>query len=65
MNNMIVLTEDNIYNDILEDSFVYILNNSEFKKYDRFMFNISGEINDPQPKLENKNLILMINLEKV
>ena len=63
MNNMILLTEENIYNNILEDSFVYILNNSEFKKYDRFMFNISGEINDPQPKLENKNLILTINLE--
>ena len=29
----------------------------------QFLFNITGEIEDPQPKLENKNITLMINLE--
>ena len=53
---------DEIYNKIY-NSTVYILDNSTYYKYDKLLFNISGEINDPQPKLENKNLTLMINLE--
>ena len=64
MNNMITLMhQDNIYGSLLENAFVYILDNSKFIRYDKFLFNITGEINDPQPKLDNKNLILMINLE--
>ena len=63
MNNMIVLNEDNIYYNILENSFVYIIDNSKFIRYDKFLFNITGKIEDPQPKLDNKNLILMINIE--
>ena len=63
MNNMTVLTEDNIYNNILENSFVYIMDNSKFIKYDKFLFNVTGEIEDPQPKLDNKNLILMLSVE--
>ena len=39
------------------------MDNSNFYKYDKFLFNITGEINDPQPKIDNKNLLLMINLE--
>ena len=42
---------------------VYILDNSTYYKFDKFLFNISGEINDPQPKLENNNLTVMINPE--
>jgi surface protein len=63
INNMTTLTQDNIYGNILENSFIYIMDNSNFYKYDKFLFNITGEINDPQPKLDNKNLLLMINLE--
>jgi len=64
MNNLIALTnQDNIYDNILENSLVYIMDNSKFYRYDELLFNITGEINDPQPKLDNKDLILMINLE--
>ena len=31
--------------------------------YDKFLFNVTGEIEDPKPKLDNKALLLMINLE--
>ena len=63
MNNMTALTEDNIYNNILENSLVYIMDNSTFHRNEKLLFNIAGEIKDAQPKLDNKNLILMINLE--
>ena len=63
MNNMMVMTKDNIYDNILENSFVCIMDNSKFIKYDKFLFNVTGEIEDPQPKLDNKNLILMLNVE--
>ena len=39
------------------------MDNSKFIKYDKFLFNVTGEIEDPQPKLDNKNLILMLNVE--
>jgi len=55
--------QDNIYDSLLENSFVYIMDNSKFIRYDKFLFNVTGEIEDPQPKLENKTLLLMINLE--
>ena len=52
---------DEKYNKIYNSS-VYILDNSTYYKYGKSLFNISGEINDTQPKLENKNLTVMINL---
>ena len=64
MNNLLTLAnQDNIYGNILENSLVYIMDNSTFYRYDKLLFNITGEIEDPQPKLDNKNLLLMINLE--
>ena len=62
MNNMKVL-QNNTYNNILENSLVYIMDNSTLYRNHQFLFNITGEIEDPQPKLENKNITLMINLE--
>ena len=63
MNNMITMMYQDKFNNILENSLVYIMDNSKFYKYNKLLFNVSGEINDPQPKLNNKNLILMTNLE--
>ena len=48
---MIALTEDNIYNNILENSFVYIMDNSKFIRFNKFLFNVTGEIEDPQTKI--------------
>jgi hypothetical protein len=62
MNNMKVL-QNNTYNDMLENSLVYIMDNSSLYRNQQFLFNITGEIEDPQPKLENKNITLLINLE--
>ena len=39
------------------------MDNSSFYRNQQFLFNINGEIEDPQPKLENKNITLLINLE--
>ena len=63
MNNMKVLTQNNIYNNMLENSLVYIMDDSTFYRNHQFLFNILGEIKDPQPKLEKKYITLMINLE--
>ena len=63
MYNMMAMKNQDKYDNILENSLVYILDNSNFYKYDQLLFNITGEINDPQPKIDNKNLLLMINLE--
>ena len=63
MNNMMAMANQDKYDNILENSLVYILNNSNFYKYDKFLFNVTGEINDPQPKIDNKTVLLMINLE--
>ena len=48
---MIALTEDNIYNNILENSFVYIMDNSKFIRFDKFLINVKDEIEDPQTKI--------------
>ena len=42
---------------------IYILDNSTYYKYDKLLFNISGTIDCPKPKLDNKNLTLIVNLE--
>ena len=57
-----IMTYQDKYDNLLENSLVYIMDNSNFNKYDKFFFNVNGEINDPQPKLDYKNLLLMINL---
>ena len=60
MDNVTSLDEkyDKIFN-----STIYVMDNSTFNKYDKFLFNISGIINDPQPKLVNTKLDVMINIE--
>lgn len=47
--------------DKISDSNVYLMENSVLYKYDT-KFNITGQIDDSQPKLENKSIVLMINL---
>ena len=59
MNNLQLIDEKF---DILSNASIYLLDNSTYDKYDEPLFNISGVINDTQPKLENKNLSVMINL---
>jgi hypothetical protein len=49
--------------DLLSNSTVFLLDNSTFDKYDKFLLNISGIINEPQPKFENKNLSVMVDLQ--
>ena len=48
--------------DFISNSTIYILDNSIYYKYDKLLFNISGTINGPKPKLDNKNLTLIVNL---
>ena len=60
MNDLLSL--DSSY-DKLSNSNVYILDNSVYKLYDGGLFNITGIINDPQPKFENKNIVVKINLD--
>ena len=38
------------------------MDNSLYHKYNKKLFNITGKIDDPQPKVENKSLVLMLNL---
>ena len=49
--------------DYLDTSNVYLMDNSTVNRYDELLFNITGEINGTQPKLENKNISLMVNLK--
>ena len=60
-----IMTMKGEYDDLITNSTIYILDNSTYHKYkyNHLFFNISGEIKDPQPKLDNKNLTLMINFE--
>jgi len=60
MNNLTSI--DDKY-DALYNSTIYLLDNSTYVKYDKLLFNISGVINGAQPKIENNNLTLMINLQ--
>lgn len=63
MNNLIELKYQEKFNYVLENSSIYIMDNSELYKYDGFSFNINGEIDDPQTNLNKKNLTLIINTE--
>ena len=59
MNNLQLINEKF---DILSNVSIYLLDNSTYDKYDEPLFNISGRINGTQPKFENKNLSVIINL---
>jgi len=48
--------------DSISNLTIYILDNSTYYKYDKLLFNISGAIDGPKPKLDNKNLTLIVNL---
>lgn len=63
MNNLIELKYQEKFNYVLENSSIYIMDNSKLYKYDGFSFNINGEIDDPQTNLNKKNLTLIINTE--
>jgi len=60
MNNIQKLDEKY---DSISNSSIYILDNSIYYKYDKLLFNISGAIKDPKPKLDYKNLTLIANVE--
>ena len=51
---------DGKYDAIMSESNIYLMDNSTFK-YAKKLFNITGKIDDPQPKVENKSLVLMLN----
>ena len=59
MNNLLSLDS---YYDILSSCYVYIMDNSSYNIYDKGLFNITGIIDDPQPRFDNKNIVVMINL---
>ena len=48
--------------DKISDANIYLMDNSFYHKNDKKLFNITGKIDEPQPKVENKSLILMLNL---
>ena len=60
MNNLQLIDERY---DALSNSTLYLLDNSTYDLYDKLLFNISGVINGTQPKIENNNLSLIINLQ--
>ena len=41
---------------------IFLMNNSTYDRYDELLFNITGLINGTQPKFEEKNLSLLINV---
>ena len=49
--------------DYIDNSTIYILDNSSYTKYDKNLFDIFGSIKNPQPIFENKDLLVMINVE--
>ena len=57
-----LLSYDNRYK-VLSNSTVYLIDNSTYEIYDKLLFNITEIINGTQPKLENKDISLMINLQ--
>jgi hypothetical protein len=56
-----ILLYDKKYDKISEAN-IYLMDNSLYHKYSKKLFNITGKIDDPQPKVENKSLVLMLNL---
>jgi hypothetical protein len=49
--------------DMLSNCNIFVLDNSTCIKYDKLLFNVSGEIDGTQPEIKNSNLSLMINLQ--
>ena len=45
----------------LENSTIYILEHSVYKKYGNLLFNITGTINGPQANITDDNLVLIMN----
>ena len=45
----------------LENSTIYILDHSIYKKYGNYLFNITGTINDPQPNITDDDFALIMN----
>ena len=45
----------------LDNSTIYVLEHSVYKKYGNLLFNITGMINDPQPNITDDNFALIMN----
>ena len=60
MNNLQLIDEK--FDILSNKSNIYLLDNSTYDKYDKYLFNISGRISGTQPKFESKNLSVMVNL---
>ena len=43
--------------DKISDANIYLMDNSFYHKNDKKLFNITGKIDDPQPKVENKSFL--------
>ena len=41
---------------------IFLMENSTYDRYNKLLFNITGLINSAKPKLENKNIIPLINV---
>ena len=57
-----LLSLDSFY-DKLNSSHVYIMDNSTYNIYDKVLINITGIIDGPQPRFDNKSIVVMINLD--
>ena len=57
-----LLSYDERY-DQLNNSTVYLMDNSTYETNGKLSLNITGRINGTQPQLENKNLSLLVNLQ--
>ena len=49
--------------DFIDNSTIYLLDNSTYIKYDKNLFDIFGSIKIPQPIFENKYLLVIIYIE--
>ena len=57
-----LLSYDERY-DQLNNSTVYLMDNSTYETNGKLSFNITGRINGTQPQFENKNISLLVNLQ--
>ena len=60
MDNVQLIGENFNY---IDNSTIYLLDNSTYTKYDKKLFDIFGSIKDPQPIFDNEDLLVMINIE--
>ena len=49
--------------DLLNNSTIYLMDNSTYETNGKLSFNITGRINGTQPKFENKDINLMVSLQ--